>query len=122
MSLLLFKFKVDVRFPQNLFRKKQADATVVTDLGTKSQATNLGHVQPRLRDCDLINTAGSINIPEKRLELSKPTPGGAVVRPIIQKLFVQNPAAVELAKLQLHLDVRAEKFVFRTFSNRDPLK
>lgn len=56
----------------------------------------LWHVESRLSDGELEDTAGSLCVSQDRLQLGKLDPGGAVLRTELQVFLVQLPAAVEL--------------------------
>jgi len=71
----------------------------------KGLPDNLGHVQPRLLTGKLVNSPGAIRIAQNGLQLGVLDPGGAIPRVELEVLLVEDAAAVELAQLDLQLDV-----------------
>ena len=55
-----------------------------------------------------------MKITKKRFKFCELHPGGAVFRIEEKKLFVENSASLELAKLDLEVDVAAEQLRLRT--------
>ena len=79
---------------------------------------HLWHIESRLSDGELEDGSGSVCVSQDYLQLSKLDPGGTVLWAELQVFLVQFPTAVELAQLQLQLDVALQQLVLRTFTDR----
>ncbi len=71
----------------------------------------LRHVQNRLRNRELIDRAGPLRFRQAALQLSKLAPSGTVFRGPLQVLGVQCAAPLDVAQLQLDVDVGPEDLV-----------
>ena len=85
-------------------------------------ACYLRHVEAGLTDGELKDGAGPLHVAQDGLQLGELDPGGAVLRAELQVLLVQLPAAVELAQLQLQLDVALEQLVLGTLPDGRTLR
>mmetsp|Transcript_46950 Transcript_46950/g.92423 ORF Transcript_46950/g.92423 Transcript_46950/m.92423 type:complete len:271 (+) Transcript_46950:73-885(+) len=88
--VLLFDLEVDVGFPQHF-----------------------GHIQHRLVDGQLEDTASTVDLRQGALQLREFAPGEAVLGHELKVLLVQLAATVYVAELQLKLDVPFEDLLAR---------
>ena len=76
---------------------------------------DLGHVQLGLVDGQLEDGSDAVDVAEDGLQLCVLDPRGAVLGAELQQLLVENPASIELAKLNFQVDVTAKQLGLRTF-------
>jgi len=76
--------------------KRSTDLRPIRKLARHGGATHLGHIQPRLRDGELVDGAGALRLPQRPLQLRKARPGRAPRRVPFHILLVQLPAPVAI--------------------------